>query len=167
LKLKSYGLRSRLVALNATDLLNGFSDLVPAKLRVEISTSNVKSVVEMNPVAQIVGIDDQGDKYKAIQLWCPGCEITDPDGRKHAGLNMLPVEGDPEKRPTWQWNGDLMNVGLEPSILTKSKRGEDEFVCHSFLRNGRWQFLGDCTHALANQTVPMLPLPDWIVRESS
>lgn len=121
----------------------------------------------MNPVAQIVNVDDQGNHYKAIHVWCPGCEITDPDGHKHAGLNMLPVEGDETKRPTWQWNGDLVNVGLEPSILTRSKRGEDEFVCHSFLRNGRWQFLGDCTHALANQTVPMLPLPDWIVRESS
>jgi len=120
----------------------------------------------MNPVAQIITVNDQGDVYKAIHLWCPGCEYTDPiDGRrKVGGLNMLPVEGDKEKRPTWDWNGDLVNVGLEPSILTKSKRGEDEFVCHSFLRNGQWQFLGDCTHSLANQTVQMLPLPDWIVR---
>jgi hypothetical protein len=123
----------------------------------------------VNPVAQIVSINDQGDVYKAIQLWCPGCEITDPDGHKHAGLNMLAIEGDETKRPTWQWNGDLVNVGLEPSILTRTKRGEEQvdFVCHSFLRNGMWQFLGDCTHELANQSVPMSPLPDWIVREGS
>lgn len=31
-------------------------------------------------------------------------------------------------------------------------------VCHSFVTEGRIQFLGDCTHALANQTVD---LPDW------
>lgn len=119
----------------------------------------------MNPVAQIVTVNDQGDRYKAIQLWCPGCEFTvNPDEPKHGGLNMLPVEGDETKRPTWSWNGDLVKVGLEPSVLTRSKRGDTEFVCHSFLRNGQWQFLADCTHELANQTVPMLPLPDWVVR---
>lgn len=34
--------------------------------------------------------------------------------------------------------------------------------CHSFLRAGRWQFLGDSAHALAGQTVDMVPLPDWL-----
>lgn len=33
--------------------------------------------------------------------------------------------------------------------------------CHSFLTGGLWQFLDDCAHALAGQTVPMVPLPDW------
>lgn len=28
-------------------------------------------------------------------------------------------------------------------------------VCHSFVTNGRIQFLGDCTHALAGQTVDL------------
>lgn len=36
--------------------------------------------------------------------------------------------------------------------------------CHSFLRNGQWEFLGDSAHHLANQKVPMIPLPDWIMR---
>lgn len=36
--------------------------------------------------------------------------------------------------------------------------------CHSFLRSGRWEFLTDSAHALAGQTVPMVPLPDWILR---
>ena len=31
-------------------------------------------------------------------------------------------------------------------------------VCHSFVTNGRIQYLGDCTHKLAGQTVD---LPDW------
>ena len=33
-------------------------------------------------------------------------------------------------------------------------------VCHSFIRDGQWQFLADSTHALADQTVPMLPIPN-------
>lgn len=35
--------------------------------------------------------------------------------------------------------------------------------CHSFLRNGVWEFLGDSAHELANQKVPMVPLPNWLV----
>lgn len=35
--------------------------------------------------------------------------------------------------------------------------------CHSFIRNGHWEFLGDCAHSLAGQTVPMVPVPDWMV----
>lgn len=37
--------------------------------------------------------------------------------------------------------------------------------CHSFLSEGVWQFLGDSAHYLAGQSVPMVPLPDWLVRE--
>lgn len=35
--------------------------------------------------------------------------------------------------------------------------------CHSFLRDGVWDFLGDCAHALAGQKVPMVPVPDWMM----
>jgi hypothetical protein len=100
-------------------------------------------------------VDDHGDLYDAIAIWCPGCERADGQG----GLHMLPVTGDGSKHPVWTWNGDLENVTLEPSILTHQA---DAFVCHSFLRDGQWQFLGDSTHSLAGQTVPMVPLPDWV-----
>lgn len=36
--------------------------------------------------------------------------------------------------------------------------------CHSFIRDGRWQYLSDTAHRLAGQTVPMVPVPDWLVR---
>lgn len=35
--------------------------------------------------------------------------------------------------------------------------------CHSFIRDGQWQFLSDCAHSLAGQTVPMVPVPDWFM----
>lgn len=35
-------------------------------------------------------------------------------------------------------------------------------VCHSFVRDGMIQYLTDCTHALAGQTIP---LPDYPTRE--
>lgn len=31
--------------------------------------------------------------------------------------------------------------------------------CHSFLRAGVWEFLGDSAHQLAGQNIPMVPLP--------
>jgi hypothetical protein len=36
-------------------------------------------------------------------------------------------------------------------------------VCHVFIKAGMIQFLGDCTHALAGQTVPIpaWPRPNW------
>lgn len=114
----------------------------------------------MNPVAQLRTLNDHSNIYKVIVLWCPGCEIIDPERPSHTGLNMLPISG----KKKWGWNGDLVKVTLSPSILTKSHRGDKEFICHSFLRDGMWQYLGDCTHSLANQTVPMVPLPDWVVR---
>lgn len=117
-----------------------------------------------NPVALIRGVQDGDDHYKGLFLWCPGCEYPDREYGNVGGLHLLPVSGIANKRAIWHWNKDLVNVSLEPSILTKFNRGGVPFVCHSFLRNGMWEFLGDCTHPLANKTVPMLPLPDWVIR---
>lgn len=33
-------------------------------------------------------------------------------------------------------------------------------VCHAFVRDGQMEFLGDCTHGLAGQTVPIPPWPE-------
>jgi hypothetical protein len=33
------------------------------------------------------------------------------------------------------------------------------FVCHSFVTDGRIQYLGDCTHAMAGQTVDLPDIP--------
>lgn len=110
-------------------------------------------------------INDHGDIYHGIFVWCPGCEVTDFDGFKHGGLNLLPVSGNKKKRPTWTWNKDLVNVTLSPSILTKMGKGRKSYRCHSYLQNGVWRFLKDSTHALAGQEVPMVLLPEWVYKE--
>lgn len=33
-------------------------------------------------------------------------------------------------------------------------------VCHSFVRDGRIEFLGDCTHELAGKSVALEPVDD-------
>ena len=58
---------------------------------------------------------------------------------------------------------DLDRPTVSPSILVRGGPSGSEFVCHSFLRAGVWEFLSDSSHALAGQTVPMVPLPAWFV----
>lgn len=58
----------------------------------------------------------------------------------------------------WQFNGDFDDPTFTPSYLVKSTRSKDKegFVCcHSFLTNGVWQFLSDCTHELKNTNMPL------------
>lgn len=81
-----------------------------------------------------------------VRWWCPGCK------RSH----LVPVVGG---RVTWSFNGDLEKPTLSPSVLVHQRMHSDgsEYSpqCHTFIRDGSIEFLGDCTHALAGQTVPM------------
>lgn len=69
--------------------------------------------------------------------YCPGCD-------EHHG------PGD-----SWAFNGDHERPTFSPSILVTGYIRDAEVRCHSFVRDGQIQYLGDCTHALAGQTVPM------------
>lgn len=102
-----------------------------------------------------------------IAFWCPGCD----------GAHLVYVgEG---QGPRWGYNANPDAPTFTPSILVRSghyvdghsgdcwctfeaRTGEKpDFscsVCHSFVTDGRIQFLGDCTHSLAGQTVD---LPDF------
>jgi len=108
-----------------------------------------------------------------VMFWCPGC-----DGAHSVSVNS----GIPGR--DWAFNGDGDKPTFSPSVLVTSTKltekgdldidqwrkdgypkHEDGFkfdskpsVCHSFVTDGRIQFLGDCTHALAGQTVD---LPDF------
>jgi Family of unknown function (DUF6527) len=81
-----------------------------------------------------------------IAFWCPGCDES------HAVI----TKGDAP--PVWAWNGDVDAPTLSPSICVTGGPSSGRTVCHSFVRDGAIQFLGDCTHKLAGRTVP---LPDW------
>lgn len=103
---------------------------------------------------------------RGLHFWCPGCK-TPHQVTTHEG--------------GWTWNGDLQKPTLWPSVdvtsghfapnrpagsecwCTFEKRTGHKpdfkcFKCHSFVSDGRIQFLGDCTHHLASQTVD---LPEW------
>ena len=100
-----------------------------------------------------------------VAFYCPGCECS----------HMV----DPKR-----WAVDMENDTIHPSVLihenwtmpddwdpeTAPKDSDDNFItqgngkilgaiktprCHSFVRNGKIQYLNDCTHALAGKTVDM------------
>ena len=77
-------------------------------------------------------------------VWCPACNTNH------------------ELDKRWAWNGSLIKPTFHPSILVTWKfkvKGIEDKRCHSFVRNGEWQFLNDCTHSLAGKTVPMENVP--------
>lgn len=98
-----------------------------------------------------------------VGFWCPGC----------GEIHFLNVE--PDMRPCWGFDGNYDAPTFTPSILVTGVRRitDDEHarlmagetvtpvprVCHSFVRAGRIEFLGDCTHALAGQTVMLTEPP--------
>jgi hypothetical protein len=78
-----------------------------------------------------------------LMFWCPGCDAP------HA----VTVEGP----NAWGWNANPDALTLTPSVLV-TRRVDEAYRCHSFVRDGNIEFLGDCSHAMAGKTVP---LPDW------
>lgn len=94
-------------------------------------------------------------------IWCPGCSSA------HRPQTRLPDIEASFVGLLWEWDGNLVRPTFSPSYKTWWSEGPEhiEKICHSFIRDGQWQFLNDCTHALAGQTVDMVPVPDWLVRE--
>ena len=68
-------------------------------------------------------------------IFCPGCEC---------------LHGFDER---WTFNGDFEKPTFSPSMLVN--KNEPERQCHSFVSNGRIQFLNDCFHQYAGQTLDL------------
>lgn len=103
-----------------------------------------------------------GESGELVWFWCAGCNT-------HHAINPK----------GWTWNGDTERPTFSPSVLVRGSvltaeglamvdRHEPppdgqypsrDTVCHSFVRDGQIQYLTDCTHALAGQTVPLEDLP--------
>lgn len=79
-----------------------------------------------------------------VHFWCPGC--NDVHGIRHGG------EG-------WTWNSDVEAPTFTPSVLVQFNVKGVDHICHSFVTDGRIQFLTDSTHELAGQTVDLPPWP--------
>lgn len=92
-----------------------------------------------------------------VHFHCPGCdrghylrtaEANDYNGSEGAN------------KPIWGFNCNLDLPTFTPSILiwrpwTDENGVKTEERCHSFVTDGKIQFLVDCTHSLKNQTVDL------------
>lgn len=103
--------------------------------------------------------------------WCQGCKT-------HHQIVTKKLNGS-----SWTWDGNVDNPTFSPSVLVTgtdfTEKGEKDFEkwlangarqpapkfeskntrCHTFIKDGQVQFLSDCTHALAGQTLALPDLP--------
>lgn len=77
---------------------------------------------------------------------------------------MLHTVGIGGSGPNWTFDGDFVTPTFSPSILVRWNYGDPprERRCHSFVRAGRIEYCGDCTHALSGKAVDLPEIPeDW------
>lgn len=110
-------------------------------------------------------------REELLSFFCPGCKTS------HS------VQVGSDFGPNWTWNGSLEAPTFQPSVLVTghglTDKGTADYeawcaagcpmpapefgnaptACHSFVTDGRIQFLSDCTHELAGQTVDLPPWP--------
>lgn len=113
--------------------------------------------------------EDKEEGITKARFICLGCS------EKHqvyiAGNNV----------PIWGYNGNEGSPTFTPSVLVRGVslpegdfpkdengkfilgsdgriKGAKDTICHSFITNGKIQYLGDCTHQLGGQTIE---LPDY------
>lgn len=112
-------------------------------------------------------VDSDGRKY-GYRINCPGCMA--------AGLSSAHVlhTGD-GSGARWSFNGNVERPTFSPSLLVRTNQWEPavtaenleqwralpwaqrkvNYVCHSFITDGRIQYLDDCTHPMKGMTVDL------------
>lgn len=102
--------------------------------------------------AKVAKIQNAKPGEQDLTFYCPGC------GFNHGVITKE------RSQSGWDWNGSFEKPTLHPSILTwgtNSVIGDDDsveavpFRCHSFVREGKIQYLSDCSHDLAGKTIDM------------
>lgn len=119
---------------------------------------------------------EESGEVTGHMVFCPACQ---------QGHLFNTKEGNPNgvggHKPVWTFNNDIEKPTFRASMLVRSgckasghKPGDECWCtyekrygkpspfscgcCHSIVTDGRIEFLGDCSHALAGQTVE---LPDF------
>ena len=93
-------------------------------------------------MARAKSISDQSGKHYGWHVECPGCKYTHVfDAR-------------------WSFDGNENSPTFAPSMLVNQHRMNGSIRCHSYVRGGRIEFLPDCDHELAGQTVELPELPE-------
>lgn len=72
----------------------------------------------------------------AWRFYCPGCK----------SFHMITSAGG------WVFNGNMDKPTFSPSLVADANSNS---VCHSFIRDGKIEYLSDSHHVLAGQTVDL------------
>lgn len=101
-------------------------------------------------MAKLRRVRDGAGNPIGYAAFCPGCN--------HRHVFYTEVKN--ANRADWRFNGMMDRPTFLPSmkVTLHNHDGSVQRLCHSFLRNGTWQYLSDCTHHLAGKTVPV---PDY------
>lgn len=98
-------------------------------------------------------------------FYCAGCDYNHIIYTDEADL--------PDYHAKWSFDGNMRAPTFKPSLLCRTGHhvrgmpqppdcdycGDDSdacTICHSFIRNGKIEYLSDCTHDLAGKTVDMV-----------
>lgn len=86
-------------------------------------------------MTRAIRMNTSSGKHGGYAIYCPGC--------KHHHLF--------DSR--WTFNGNFESPTFTPSMLVNKDNPKSR--CHSFVTDGRIQFLNDCHHELAGKTVEL------------
>jgi len=96
-------------------------------------------------VARVKHVVNSDGQHYGYHFHCPGCDDE----------HVIPTRPHPQG---WEFEGNENAPTFSPSILCYETKVSPR--CHSFVRNGRIEFLSDSTHKLAGQTVDLPEIPD-------
>jgi hypothetical protein len=84
------------------------------------------------------------DTGEMVTIFCPACRTVHCINHSPGG---------------WGFNGDVERPTITGSI---GFHGEDSggAYCHSFVKDGMIEFLGDCGHEYKGQTLPLPEVPE-------
>jgi hypothetical protein len=95
-------------------------------------------------------------KYSRHCYYCPGCD----------NLHCIAIRPDTsDNGASWEFSGTFQCPTYYPSQLNTHSsfaghgKPPQRHVCHTFITEGKIQFLSDCTHSLAGQTVDLPDIP--------
>ena len=93
---------------------------------------------------------DPEPQVASLAALCPAC------GFEHSfNVDLVGHSNWHADSPVWTFNGDYEKPTFRASMLAnEGKLQEYHPICHSFVTDGVWQYLDDCTHAMAGQHMP-------------
>ena len=93
--------------------------------------------------------DRLGRNGDALVYWCPACN----------NAHVIQIAG----QVKWDFDGNVEAPTFNPSVrhqwVAPVGMEEHNRTCHYFVKAGRIEYCGDCTHELAGQTVELPPIP--------